>query len=186
MGVGRTTQVTVGSDALSVCTKLRTGDHPTIETLVSNQGQVVFRTAVPIEDLKPIFAHSQEIVRRVEVQHSTILGEIQERGLERTPQEQAAPPSGDPPPQVPGLEKRLQRALAYLSKKDFALAERELREIFDRDPNFGEARELLEIVHASGTEKAPPAASTSDRLRAGAEALTRGWKSSAIQNWARG
>ncbi len=186
MGVGRTTQVTVGSDALSVCTKLRTGDHPTIETLVSNQGQVVFRTAVPIEDLKPIFAHSQEIVRRVEVQHSTILGEIQERGLEPTPQEQAAPPSGDPPPQVPGLEKRLQRALAYLSKKDFALAERELREIFDRDPNFGEARELLEIVHASGAEKAPPAASTSDRLRAGAEALTRGWKSSAIQNWARG
>ena len=186
MGVGCTTQVTVGSDALSVCTKLRTGDHPTIETLVSNQGQVVFRTAVPIEDLKPIFAHSQEIVRRVEVQHSTILEEIQERGLEPTTQEPATPPSGDPPPQVPGLEKKLQRALAYLSKKDFALAERELREIFDRDPNFGEAQKLLEIVHAFGTEKAPPAASTSDRLRAGAEALTRGWKSSAIQNWARG
>ena len=186
MGVGRTTQVTVGSDALSVSTKLRTGDHPTIETLVSNQGQVVFRTAVPIEDLKPIFAHSQDIVRRVEVQHSTILGEIQEGGLEPTPQEQAGPPSGDPQPQVPGLEKKLQRALAYLGKKDFALAERELREILDRDPNFTEAQELLEIVHASGTEKAPPAASRSDRLRAGAEALTRGWKSSAIQNWARG
>ena len=186
MGVGRTTQVTVGSDALSVSTKLRTGDHPTIETLVSNQGQVVFRTAVPVEDLKPIFAHSQEIVRRVEVQHSTIIGEIQERGLEPTPQEQPPHLSGETHPKVPGLEKRLQRALSYLGKKDFALAERELREIFEQDPNFGEARELLEIVQTSGTEKAPPAASTSDRLRAGAEALTRGWRNSAIQNWARG
>ncbi len=125
-------------------------------------------------------------MRRVEVQHSTIIGEIQERGLEPTPQQRVAQPSGDPKPEVPGLGKRLQRALAYLGKKDFALAERELREILDRDSNFIEARELLEIVQASGTEKAPPAASTSDRLRAGAEALTRGWRSSAIQNWARG
>jgi tetratricopeptide (TPR) repeat protein len=179
--------VTVGSDALSVSTKLRAGDHPTIETLVSNQGRVVFRTAVPIEDLKPIFAHSQEILRRVEVQHSTILGEIQERGLDQPPMP-AVPAAASPVPaaEVPELALRLERALTYLGKKDFGLAERELREVFDRDPDFTEARELLDIVQASRSQTAPPVTSISDRLRAGAEALTRGWKSSAIQNWARG
>lgn len=187
MGVGRTTQVTVGSDALSVSTKLRTGDHPTIETLVSNQGQVVFRTAVPIEDLKPVFAHSQEIMRRVEVQHSTILGEIQERGLDQSPMPTVpAAASPDLRAEVPELLLRLERALTYLGKKDFGLAERELREVFDRDPDFTEARELLDIVQSSRSQKAPPVTSISDRLRAGAEALTRGWKNSAIQNWARG
>ncbi len=54
------------------------------------------------------------------------------------------------------------------------------------DPGYAEAKELLEIVLASGSQKTPSITSISDRLRAGAEALTRGWKSSAIQNWARG
>ena len=174
MAVGRITQVTVGSDALDVSTKLRTGDTPTIETLVSNQGQIVFRTSLPIEDLKPVFAHSEEIQRRVEAQHAAVLGEIKENGV-RPPNQHDSAPSDD----------ALERALSHMGNKDFQLAERELRDLLMNDPGYTEARELLEIVLASGGQKVP-VTGISDRLRAGAEALTRGWTSSAIQNWARG
>ena len=233
MAVGRTTQVTVGSDPLDVSTKLHTGDVPTIETLVSNQGQVVFRTSRPIEDLKPVFAHSEEILRRVEAQHAAVLGEIRERRLaepslaptpngrltepslaptpndagkvtERRLTDQSLPPTPNDARQIPegrlakpslattlndasnSAEQLLEKALSHMGNKDFHLAEGELRNLLASEPGYAEAKELLEIVLASGGEKTPSITSISDRLRAGAEALTRGWKSSAIQNWARG
>ena len=220
MAVGRTTQVTIGADAFDVSTKLHTGDIPTIETLVSNQGQIVFRTSLPIEELKPVFAHSDEILRRVEAQHAAVLGEIRERRLtrpssaptpndaEKSAQERLTRPSSAPTPNdaeksaqerlttsslapTPNDARRsteplLEKALSHMGNRDFQLAETELRRLLDGDPSYTEAEHLMEIVRASGNEKTPPVTSLSDRLRAGAEALTRGWKSSAIQNWARG
>jgi tetratricopeptide (TPR) repeat protein len=181
MAVGRTTQVTIGADTFDISTKLHTGDIPTIETLVSNQGQIVFRTSLPIEDLKPVFAHSEEILRRVEAQHAAVLDEIRVNG-------RLAAPSLAPTPNDArkSTEHPLERALSHMGNKDFQLAESELRRLLDGDSSYAEAEELLEIVRASGSQKNPPVTSLSDRLRAGAEALTRGWKSSAIQNWARG
>ena len=88
--------------------------------------------------------------------------------------------AGKPP------EDLLEEALSHMGNKDFHLAESELRDLLASDPGYTEAKELLEIVLASGGQKTPSITSISDRLRAGAEALTRGWKSSAIQNWARG
>jgi tetratricopeptide (TPR) repeat protein len=73
-----------------------------------------------------------------------------------------------------------------LAASDFEGATDQLVHILDTDPGFNEARELLEIVRAAGSEKTPPVTSIADRLRAGAEAYTKGWKSSATQNWARG
>jgi len=180
MGVGRTTQVTVGSDAFSVSTKLRTGDRPIIETLVSNQGQVVFRAALSVEDLKPIFAHSEEIARRVEGQHAAVLGDLRAKRMTSREASVAVSTSRTP------ARLQLERALSRLGHRDFQRAEEELRKLLLMEPGYGEAKELLEVVQAAGSQKAPPVTSISHRLRAGAEALTRGWKSSAIQNWARG
>lgn len=186
MAVGRTTQVTVGSEALDVSTKLHTGNIPTIETLVSQRGQIVFRTSLPIEDLNPIFDHDEEVLRRVEAQHASVLDTIRRR-LTLGDSKQSAPAhaattndTGETP------QRLLEKALSHMGNKEFPLAEDVLREVLTRDPSYSEAKELLEIVVASAGQKTPPITSISDRLRAGAEALTRGWKSSAIQNWARG
>ena len=200
MAVGRTTQVTIGADAFDVSTKLRTGDIPTIETLVSRRGRIVFRTSRSVEDLKPIFAHSEEILQRVEAQHVSVLGEIEAGRLTKshlatTPTD--AEQEGQARPTKSSLvtassdaeeaaERILKSALAHMGRRDFQLAEAELQHLMELDPGYTEANDLLEIVKGASSQRTPPVTSLSDRLRAGAEALTRGWKSSAIQNWARG
>lgn len=175
MSVGRTTDLTVGSEQYSVSTELSAGADSVIETLVLRGGEVVSRTTADAQDLRPIFQHGEELMRRIEAQHESVVEKLKRGELltvsDRTTVVFSAP------------EQRLRTALSFLRSRANEEAARELEEILKFDPDFSEAQELLAVVESARRGEMPPPANASERIRAGAEAYADGLARKAIEHW---
>jgi len=78
MRFGRDSDLSVGNVQYKISTYLESsegedaGQGPSIETRITRQGRTVFLTATSIPELRPVFQHSQEIGRRIEILHETV------------------------------------------------------------------------------------------------------------------
>ncbi len=175
MSVGRTTDLTVGSEQYSISTELSGGTDPVIETLILRRGEVVSRTTADAQDLRPIFQHGDELVRRIDAQHESVLTKLKRGELvavsDRTTVVFTAP------------EERLRTALSFFRSRAYQEAARELEEVLKFDPDFREAREIAAVVEAARRGEMAPPANASERIRAGAEAYADGRPHLAIEHW---
>jgi tetratricopeptide (TPR) repeat protein len=173
MNLRRDTDLTLGPDAVNICTELRNEDTPSIETRVQVRGEVVFRTETNVGEFTPVSEHSEEISHWMDAQHQTILARLQEGslGFETMEYEGTA-----------AFQARLQSALSRFATRDFTDAARELRDIAEQSPEVPEVRHLLEAVHAAQSGEAKEVDSTA-RLRMGAEAFAAGNTRRAVEFW---
>jgi len=175
LSVGRTTDLTLGSEQYSISTELSGGKDPVIETLILRRGEVVSRTTADAQDLRPIFQHGEELGRRIDAQHESVVTKLKRGELvpvsDRTTVVFTAP------------EERLRTALSFFRSRAYEEAARELEEILKFDPDFREAREIASVVESAGRGEMAPPANASERIRAGAEAYADGRPHLAIEHW---
>jgi tetratricopeptide (TPR) repeat protein len=175
MSLGRITEVSLGGDLYSVSTELQERPALSIVTVVVCHGEVVSRTVTDASDLDPLVDRGDQLMERIENQHAAVCERLRRRELPLTDRVAAADP--------PTVEEQLQRGLASFAGSDFAEAARLFREITERDPEFTEARELFQIAVSAESMDIPPAASSADRIREGADAFAEGRLRKAIEHW---
>ena len=176
MRLGRVSDLEVGNRAYHIVTNLKAGDVPVIETLVLFQNTAVHSEETEIADLRPVFKHGQAIADRVEAQHLAVEERLK-KGQIGGPKPAAQPASTTSTP-----ESLLDQALAQLSAGDTVSAEAGLREILDIDPNFTEARELVEITSKIRSGESG-SANPGETFKVGAEAFASGQTRQAIEHW---
>ncbi len=176
MRLGRESDLEVGNRAYHIVTNLKAGDVPVIETLVLFQNKTMHSEETEVADLRPVFKHGQAIAERVEAQHLSVEERLK-KGQIGGPK-----PEAQPAPTTSTPESLLDQALAQLSAGDTASAEAGLREILDIDPNFTEARELVEITTKIRSGESG-SANPDETFKTGAEAFAAGQTREAIEHW---
>lgn len=193
MELRRSSDVTVGSTVLHVETELVTGegDVPVISSRVLRGESVLFKRDTGIEELRPIFKHSEEILRRIDHQHLVIIQHIQKK------QPSPPPPDEDDEPdendendandesRKPTPDARMSTALELLGAGEWDLAEAELRRLLEQDRSYREARELLEVVEL-GRAEIPTPEDLTKSLHEGSEAFAAGQERTAVTRWKNG
>ena len=176
MRLGRESDLEVGNRAYHIVTTLKAGDVPVIETLVLFQSKTVHSEVTEMGDLRPVFKHGQEIAERIEAQHSSIEERLKEGRIG------GPKPAAKPAPPTSTTESLLDQALAQLAAGDTVSAEAGLLEILDKDPNFTEARELVEVTTKIRSGESG-SANPDTTFKAGAEAFASGQTREAIEHW---
>jgi len=176
MNLGRESDLEVGNRAFHIVTNLKAGDVPVIKTLVVFQNKTVHSEEAELSDLRPVFKHGQEIAERVDAQHLSVEERLK-KGQIGGPR-----PAAQPTPTPPAPESLLDQALAQLAAGDTESAEASFREILDRNPNFTEARELIEVATKIRSGESGPA-SPDEMFKVGAESFASGKTREAIEHW---
>jgi tetratricopeptide (TPR) repeat protein len=176
MRLGRESDLEVGNRAFHIVTNLKAGDVPVIETLVVYNNETIHREESEIKDLRPVFKHGQEIAARVEAQHMSVEERLKNGQLGESK------PAAQPRSKASNVESLLDHVLTQLAAGDTESAEASLQEILETDPNFTEARELIDVTRKISAGEYS-SANPDETFKSGAEAFASGQTREAIEHW---